>query len=108
MKSAQELDRESIYYAQQLARDPQTPLPDTWLLRGYLRAPGAPGGEVPANLANLPPGYHQVAQPDDTEGTVLVSDTPRGRLFMLFINDRPNSVVMLFGLVPVVPVVLII
>jgi signal transduction histidine kinase len=104
----QELDRESIYYAQQLARDPQTPLPDTWLLRGYLRAPGSQDGDVPARLANLPPGYHQVAQPDGTEGTVLVSDTPRGRLFLLFNNDRPNSVVMLFGLIPVVLVVLII
>ena len=104
----QELDRESIYYAQQLARNPQTPLPDTWLLRGYLRTPGAPDGEVPARLANLPPGYHQLAQPDGTEGTVLVSDTPRGRLFLLFNNDRPNSVVMLFGLIPVVLVVLII
>ena len=104
----QELDRESIYYAQQLARDPQTPLPDTWLLRGYLRAPGASASEIPARLANLPPGYHQIAQPDGTEGTVLVSDTPRGRLFLLFNNDRPNSVVMLFGLIPVVLVVLII
>ena len=104
----QELDRESIYYAQQLARNPQTPLPDTWLLRGYLRPPGAPASEVPAKLVDLPPGYHQVAQPDGTEGTVLVSDTTRGRLFLLFNNDRPNSVVMLFGLIPVVLVVLII
>ena len=104
----QELDRESIYYAQQLARDPQAPLPDTWLLRGYLRAHGALDRDIPAKLANLPPGYHQVAQPDGTEGTVLVSDTPRGRLFLLFNNDRPNSVVMLFGLIPVVLVVLII
>ena len=104
----QELDREYIYYAQQLARNPQTPLPDTWLLRGYLRAPGAPDNDVPAKLANLPPGYHQVPQPDGTEGTVLVSDTTGGRLFLLFNNDRPNSVVMLFGLIPVVLVVLII
>ena len=104
----QELDRESVYYAQQLARDPHTPLPDTWLLRGYLRAPGSPADAVPARLAGLPPGYHQVKQPDETEGTVLVSDTPRGRLFLLFNNDRPNSVVMLFGLIPVVLVVLII
>lgn len=104
----QELDRESIYYAQQLARNPQAPLPDTWLLRGYLRAHGASADAVPARLANLSPGYHQIAQPDGTEGTVLVSDTPRGRLFLLFNNDRPNSVVMLFGLIPVVLVVLII
>jgi hypothetical protein len=104
----QELDRESIYYAQQLARDPATPLPDTWLLRGFLRSPDGGADAVPARLANLPPGYHQVDQPDGTQGTVLVSDTSRGRLFLLFNNDRPNSVVMLFGLIPVVLVVLII
>lgn len=104
----QELDRESIYYAQQLARNPATPLPDTWLLRGYLRTPDSNASAVPARFANLPPGYHQVDQPDGTQGTVLVSDTPRGRLFLLFNNDRPNSVVMLFGLIPVVLVVLII
>src|SRR5579875_3400769 len=104
----QELDREHAYYTQQLARNPATPLPDTWLLRGYLHAPGGNTSEVPARLAGLPPGYHQIDQPDGTQGTVLVSDTPRGRLFLLFNNDRPNSVVMMFGLIPVVLVVLLI
>jgi signal transduction histidine kinase len=104
----QELEREAIYYAQQLARDPAAPLPDTWLLRGYLQAAGAHAAAVPARLAGLAPGYHQVDQPDGTQGTVLVTDTPRGRLFLLFNNDRPNRVVMLFGLIPVVLVVLII
>lgn len=104
----QELDRESIYYTQQLARNPAAPLPDTWLLRGFLRTPDGDARAVPARFANLAPGYHQVDQPDGTQGTVLVSDTPRGRLFLLFNNDRPNSVVMLFGLIPVVLVVLII
>ena len=104
----QELDRENTYYAQQLASNPHMPLPDTWLLRGYLRVPGGPADAVPARLADLAPGYHQVAQPDGTVGSVLVTDTPRGRLFLLFNNDRPNSVVMLFGLIPVVLVVLII
>lgn len=104
----QELDRELQYYTSQLARDPATPLPDTWLLRGYLRTPGGPADSVPARFADLAPGYHQVDQPDGTQGTVLVSDVPHGRLFLLFNNDRPNSVVMLFGLIPVVLVVLII
>ncbi|HEX7370472.1 MAG TPA: HAMP domain-containing sensor histidine kinase [Rhodanobacteraceae bacterium] len=104
----QELDRENIYYAQQLARNPATPLPDTWLLRGYLRKPGEPASVVPDRFASLAPGYHQIAQPDGTQGTVLVTDTARGRLYLLYNNDRPNSVVMLFGLIPVVLVVLII
>ena len=104
----QELDREAAYYAQQLRDNPAAPLPDTWLLRGYLQAPGGGAATVPARFAGLPPGYHQVEQPDGTVGTVRVTDTPRGRLFLLFNNDRPNRVVMLFGLVPVVLVVLII
>ncbi|TAN03440.1 MAG: HAMP domain-containing histidine kinase [Rhodanobacteraceae bacterium] len=104
----QELDRELVYYNGQLARNPRTPLPDTWLLRGYLRTPDGSLDSVPRRLARLAPGYHQIDQPDGTQGTVLVSDTPRGRLFLLFNNDRPNSVVMLFGLIPVVLVVLII
>ncbi|HEX7348428.1 MAG TPA: HAMP domain-containing sensor histidine kinase [Rhodanobacteraceae bacterium] len=104
----QELDREAAYYAAQLQRHPAAPLPDTWLLRGYLHPIGGSAAAVPARFAALPPGYHQVDQPDGTVGTVLVKDTSRGRLYLLFNNDRPNRVVMLFGLIPVVLVVLII
>jgi signal transduction histidine kinase len=104
----QELDREAAYFAQQAARDPQAPPPDTWLLRGYLQAPGQPAGTLPADLHGLAPGYHRLHQPDGTTGTVRVSDTARGRLYLVFNNDRPNRVVMLFGLIPVILVVLII
>ncbi len=104
----QELDREATYFAAQSARDPQTPLPDTWLIRGYLQAPGQGDASLPPDLRGLESGYHKVPQPDGTNGTVRVSDTPRGRLYLLFNNDRPNRVVMLFGLIPVVLVVLII
>ena len=103
----QELEREAQYYGRQLARDPDAPLPDTWLIRGYRQAPGQPDA-VPLELRGLAPGYHQVRLSDGMLGTVLVSDGPHGRLYLLFNNDRPNTVVMLFGLVPVVLVVLII
>jgi signal transduction histidine kinase len=103
----QELEREAQYYGRQLARDPDAPLPDTWLIRGYRQAPGQPDA-VPLELRGLAPGYHQVRLSDGMLGTVLVSDDPHGRLYLLFNNDRPNTVVMLFGLVPVVLVVLII
>ena len=104
----QELEREAVYYRGQLAHDGNAPLPDTWLIRGFLRAPGQSEQGLPENLHGLGPGCHQVAQPDGTQGTVLVSDDPRGTLYLLFNNDRPNQVVMLFGLIPVVLVVLII
>ncbi len=104
----QELDREALYFAQQWVRDPQAALPDTWLLRGYLRAPGQSDRTLPADLRGLGPGYHQLHQTDGTTGTVRVSDGARGRLYLVFNNDRPNRVVMLFGLIPVVLVVLII
>lgn len=104
----QELDREALYYSDQLARNPNAPLPDTWLIRGFLRAPGRTSATLPADLRELGLGYHQIRQSDGTVGTVLVSDGPRGRLYLLFNNDRPNRVVMLFGLIPVILVVLII
>jgi signal transduction histidine kinase len=104
----QELEREAVYYRQQLARDPATPLPDTWLIRGFLKEHGQSDAVLPANLRGLEPGFNQVPQPDGTHGTVLVADEPRGTLYLLFNNDRPNSSVMAFGLVPVVLVVLFI
>jgi signal transduction histidine kinase len=104
----QELEREAVYYREQLARNSAAALPDSWLIRGYRQAPGQSDAAIPANLRGLGPGFHQVRQPDDTIGTVLMSEDARGRLYLLFNNDRPNSVVMLFGLIPVVLVVLII
>ena len=104
----QELEREAVYYRGQLKHDANAPLPDTWLIRGFLRTPGQTDEVLPANLRGLDSGFHQVPQPDGTQGTVLVSHDPRGTLYLLFNNDRPNQVVMLFGLIPVVLVVLII
>ena len=104
----QELERETQYYEQQLARNPDAPLPDTWLLRAYRRGPGESDAAIPRELRGLDLGYHQVRLSDGTLGTVLVSEDVRGRMYLLFNNDRPNNVVMLFGLVPVVLVVLII
>lgn len=104
----QELQREALYYQSQLARDPATPLPDTWQIRGFRQAPGQPDSAVPPNLRGLAPGYHLIRQTDGVRDAVLVQDTPRGRLYLVFNNDRPNRVVMLFGLIPVVLVVLII
>ncbi len=104
----QELDREAVYLAGQWARNPHTPLPDTWLIHGYLQASGQSNAAVPPDLRGLAAGYHRVHQPDGTIGTVRVSDTPQGRLYLLFNNDRPSRVVMLFALIPVALVVLII
>lgn len=104
----QELEREATYFAQQVARDPQARPPDTWLIRGYLVPPGQSDRNVPLALRGLAPGYHQIARPADTVGTAYVTDIPDGRLYLLFNNDRPTRVVMLFGLIPVVLVVLII
>src|SRR5690242_12932019 len=104
----QELEREAAYFSTQLAHNPHAALPDTWLIRGYRHAPGESQAALPEDLRGLTPGFHQIRQDDGTTGTVLVSDDSRGRLYLLFNHDRPNNVVMLFGLVPVVLVVLII
>lgn len=104
----QELEREAVYYGGQLARNPDAPLPDTWLIRGYRQRRGQSDAAIPRELRGRAPGFHQVHQPDGTMGTLLVTDDAHGRLYLLFNNDHPNSVVMLFGLIPVVLVVLII
>jgi len=104
----QELEREAAYFSAQLARNPHAALPDTWLIRGYRDAPGESQATLPENLRGLMPGFHQIRQDDGTTGTVLVSDDARGRLYLLFNHDRPNRGVTLFGLIPVVLVVLII
>src|SRR5690348_4023295 len=104
----QELERETQYYEQQLARNPDEPLPHSWLLRSYRSGLGESYASKPSELLRLDVGYHQVRLSDGTLGTVLVSDDVRSRMYLLFNNDRPNNVVMLFGLVPVVLVVLII
>jgi signal transduction histidine kinase len=104
----QELDREAIYLTRQLALDPNAPLPNTWLIHGYLQAPGQSNAAVPPDLRVLATGYHRVHLADGTSSTVRVSDTPHGRLYLLFNNDRPSSVVVLFALIPLALVVLII
>lgn len=104
----QELQREAAYFERKSAQDPHAQLPDTWLMRGYLVAPGGSDASVPDALRGLGLGYHQIRKSDGTVGTVLISDGSRGRLYLLFNNDSPTRVVMLFGLIPVVLVVLII
>lgn len=104
----QELQREAAYLRAQRAADPRAPLPDTWLIRGYLHPAQGSDDVVPAYLRDLAPGFHQVRQPDGVVGTVLVEADPQGTLYLLFNNDRPNRVVVAFGLVPVVLVVLMI
>lgn len=104
----QELQREAAYFERKSTQDPHARLPDTWLMRGYLVAPGNSDADVPEALRGLRLGYHQIRKSKGTEGTVLISDGPRGRLYLLFNNDSPTRVVMLFGLIPVVLVVLII
>jgi signal transduction histidine kinase len=104
----QELEREAAYFSAQLARNPDAALPDTWLIRGYRKAPGQSDAALPPALRGLRPGYHQVRQRDGTIGTVLVADDARGRLYLLINHDRPDRGVTLFVLIPVVLVVLII
>lgn len=104
----QELDREAVYFEAQSARHADAALPDTWLIRGYLRRAGQADAAIPPGLRGLAPGYHQFRQADGTVATARVSDGAQGRLYLVFNNDRPSRVVMLFGLIPVALVVLII
>ncbi len=102
----QALDREARYYARKAAHEPAAPLPDTYLISGWLQKQGEPD-DVPPRLRGLAPGYH-VIHSDAGDGTAYVTDIAGGRLYLLYNRDRPTRMVMLFGLIPVVLVVLII
>ncbi len=78
-------------YAQRLREQPDLMLPRSHRLSGYLRRPDG-SGYVPPDVADLPPGIHDVEDAADPGKHAGVFDTDAGRL--TFIIDL-NSIVAL-------------
>lgn len=68
-------------YATRLQQAPVTDLPQTNLLRAYLRRPDGTG-DVPAALATLPPGIQESELESEDGIHTAVFDTPSGRLYL--------------------------
>ena len=76
----QALQQEAEYFWDSRDQDPQFNLPDTANLTGYLVNDNTQ--ELPTNLLELPPGFHQLSSEDDLT-VAYVSMRNDQRLFLL-------------------------
>lgn len=88
-----------MHYVGRLHGNPQAPLPDTYNLRGYLFPPRPGDPPVPLSLEAIEPGYGQVPMEGRVD-LVHVSDTPVGRLYLVFAQQQINRLAFFFGFVP--------
>jgi signal transduction histidine kinase len=91
----QALVGEADYYWARAAEDSAQPLPDTQNMTAY--RPGR-GRGVPAHLAGLEPGFHNLQAP--RELLVLVTERDGDLLFLEFEVEQVEQLVTLFGLIP--------
>jgi signal transduction histidine kinase len=91
----QALESEADYYWNRVDRGGSEQLPDTQNLTGF--RPGR-GEGVPANLADLDVGFHRNATPRET--IVYVSEHDGERLFLQFEAEQVDTLVLIFGTVP--------
>tara|TARA_B100000676_G_scaffold312725_1_gene388531 strand:- start:1129 stop:2466 length:1338 start_codon:yes stop_codon:yes gene_type:complete len=92
------LEEEAAYYWSLLAKDAETPAPDTQNLTGYLGA--APNWQnIPADLRELPVGYHSLESEQDVK-VVYVDDRDAKRLVLVFEGTQVWELALVFGLAP--------
>jgi len=95
----QALQSEAAHFWLQRERDPAFPLPATLNLTGYLDA-------APARLAGLEPGFHD-GRDGDEETVVYVVDRAGQRLYLVFDRSGVGRLATVFGLLPLVTVLLV-
>lgn len=77
-------------YMARRARNPQSLPPATASVRGFVATPADNAGDVPAVLAKLPPGSHEVAL-DGLFWHAAVADHDGSRYYMLFNEARQKN-----------------
>jgi signal transduction histidine kinase len=93
------LVEEAAHYSARLAGDPDASLPDTYNLRGFLYPPRLGDPPVPLSLEKIGVGYGSVPM-EGRSDIVHVSDTPAGRLYLVFAQEQVNRLALFFGFVP--------
>lgn len=93
------LTEEAAHYVERLRDDAQARLPDTYHMRGYLFPPRPGDPPVPSDLETIGPGYGPVPMAG-RDNLVHVSDTPVGRLYLVFAQQQANRLTLFFGFVP--------
>lgn len=101
------LDDEAAHFWERHAADPDSALPDTYNMKGYLVRPGETDPHLPADLRPLTPGYHSLPR---AQGGALVhvEDGPGGRLYLVFKQTQVDALAFWFGMVPLVLVLAVI
>ena len=100
----QALDLEAVHFWTNSDVDPNTPLPDTANLRGYLVRPG---GRGPTGLEHMATGFSRT----DFEGrsrVVHVSENAGARLVLVFDSAQVSDLAFYFGILPLSIVLLLI
>jgi signal transduction histidine kinase len=105
------LKDEAAHYDKRLDIDVSASEPNTSNMQGYLRPDPAHARvvrPVPPELASLPPGFHNLRLNDGRRPLVYVSDIRHGRLTLLFDQQNVGKLALLFGLVPLILVLIFI
>ena len=92
------LEEEADHFWRRFSASPHFPVPDTRNLTGHL-ARGADRSGVPAPVAALGPGFHDVDTAADFS-VVYVTERDGDTLFLVFDGERVSDLALWFGLVP--------
>ncbi|HEY0180487.1 MAG TPA: HAMP domain-containing sensor histidine kinase, partial [Dokdonella sp.] len=96
------LSLETAEYVRRVGADPNAAPPTTHFLRGYLARPGAAAPPLPPGALALAPGFHRLG--GASPAAVMITDTPAGRFYLLFPQDRLHRYVLVasFALIGVI------
>lgn len=97
------LREEATHYWELHEASPAQPPPNTRHLRGYLLEAGGSPLNLPPQLRPLQPGFHDMGKAGQL---VLVSQTPAGRLYLVFLYAQAQWLAFWFGMAPVLLVLL--
>jgi signal transduction histidine kinase len=99
------LREEATHYYDLLAKNPQQPLPDTHNMLGYLQRPQDAVARLPADVRDLPVGFNTIFR-GASKHLAFVSQRPTGKLVLLFDQSHVGRLAFLFGMLPLVMVLL--
>ena len=105
------LGDEAAHFDKRLDLDRLASEPNTSNMQGYLQ----PNSTYPRQVRAMPPelkglaiGFHNLRLPDGQRPLVYVSETRHGRLTLLFDQQNVGKLALLFGLVPLIFVLIFI
>jgi len=91
------LQEEAAYYWELYESSPAQPPPNTHTLRGHLLEAGYSKMSLPANLRDLEPGFHDLAEDGQL---VWVDRRPAGTLYLVFLRAQATRVALWFAVLP--------